>query len=319
MNVLRPLGAALTRAARLTMGLGLAALVASQPTQAFAQAAEAAAAPAVDKVEGHGPQLWVVRDADSTIYLFGTVHLLRPETRWRSARIQSAFDSASELWLEFPNPDNPTEVVPIIQQHGLSPQRPLSGLLTAEEFARLTAAGATIGVPEAQLNASRPWFAALTLTVAAVTKAGFSPTSGGELVIKKMADAAGKPVKGFETADQQVRLLASLPEADQLAFLRGTLEQFDEARPFMDRMVEAWASGDVVGLQDLVVDEIRGQSEELYQVILARRNADWAEQIDTMLDGSGTVFVAVGAGHLLGPDSVQILLERRGIEVDQVE
>ena len=301
------------------LGLGLAAAVAFQPCLALAQAASAAQAPAVRPIQGDGPALWVVRDADSTIYLFGTVHLLRPETAWRTARVQQAFDSASEVWLEFPNPDDPTGLIPVIQQHGLSPQRPLSGLLEAEEFARLVAAGATIGVPEVQLNLSRPWFAALTLTVAAVNKAGYDPQSGVELVVKRMAEAAGKPVKGFETADQQIRLLAGLSEADQLAFLRGTLEQFDQAGADMDRMVDAWAAGDVATLRPLVVDEMRGQSEALYQTLLARRNADWAEQIDTMLDGSGTAFVAVGAGHLLGPDSVQTLLERRGVQVDKVE
>lgn len=299
------------------LGLGLAGAVVFQPVDAFAQARSRPAATVRD-AGNSGPALWVVRDADSTIYLFGTVHLLRPQTVWRWAKVENAFDSASEIWFEFANVNDSASVQPVIREHGLSPDRPLSGLLTPEEFSRLTAAAATIGVPEAQINASRPWFAAVTLTVAGITKAGYDPQSGGELILRQRADAAHKTVRGFETADQQVRLLAGMPEADQLSFLRGTLEEFDQGAENMDRLVDTWAAGDVAGLQPLVVDGLRSQSEELYRTILVRRNTDWAGQIQHILEGSGTVFIAVGGGHLLGPDSVQTILERRGVEVDEV-
>ena len=307
--------------ARLTagvvLGVGLAAAVVA-PVHAQATAAAAEAAPAiraVPRAEGQGPAMWVVKDADSTLYLFGTVHLLRPTTAWGTDRIDAAFDSADKLVLEISNPDDQAAVIPLIQQHGLSPATPLSSLLTAEELAKLDAAGQTIGLSAAQLDPFRPWFAALTLSVAPLAKAGYDPASGVELILKARAEAAGKPVTGFETIDEQIRILAGFPQEDQLAFLRSTLEDFDTATTDLDKLVEAWATGDVEAIETVGVDPMRESSEELYQALLVRRNTNWADQIQTELAGSGTAFIAVGAAHLAGDDSVQEILERRGVEV----
>ena len=307
--------------ARLTagvvLGVGLAAAVVA-PVHAQTAAAAAEAAPAiraVPRAEGQGPAMWVVKDADSTLYLFGTVHLLRPTTAWGTDRIDAAFDSADKLVLEISNPDDQAAVIPLIQQHGLSPATPLSSLLTAEELAKLDAAGQTIGLSAAQLDPFRPWFAALTLSVAPLAKAGYDPASGVELILKARAEAAGKPVTGFETIDEQIRILAGFPQEDQLDFLRSTLEDFDTATTDLDKLVEAWATGDVEAIETVGVDPMRESSEELYQALLVRRNTNWADQIQTELAGSGTVFIAVGAAHLAGDDSVQEILERRGVEV----
>ena len=310
-----------TTVARLTAGVvlgdGLAAAVVA-PVHAQTAAAAAEAAPAiraVPRAEGQGPAMWVVKDADSTLYLFGTVHLLRPTTAWGTQRVDADFDSADKLVLEISNPDDQAAVIPLIQQHGLSPATPLSSLLTAEELAKLDAAGQTIGLSAAQLDPFRPWFAALTLSVAPLAKAGYDPASGVELILKARAEAAGKPVTGFETIDEQIRILAGFPQEDQLDFLRSTLEDFDTATTDLDKLVEAWATGDVEAIETVGVDPMRESSEELYQALLVRRNTNWADQIQTELAGSGTVFIAVGAAHLAGDDSVQEILERRGVEV----
>ena len=303
--------------AGVVLGVGLAAAVVA-PVHAQRAAAAAEAAPAiraVPRAEGQGPAMWVVKDADSTLYLFGTVHLLRPTTAWGTDRIDAAFDSADKLVLEISNPDDQAAVIPLIQQHGLSPATPLSSLLTAEELAKLDAAGQTIGLSAAQLDPFRPWFAALTLSVAPLAKAGYDPASGVELILKARAEAAGKPVTGFETIDEQIRILAGFPQEDQLDFLRSTLEDFDTATTDLDKLVEAWATGDVEAIETVGVDPMRESSEELYQALLVRRNTNWADQIQTELAGSGTVFIAVGAAHLAGDDSVQEILERRGVEV----
>ena len=300
------------------LGLGLAAAVVSPAAAQVVTPPVADAAPAIRAVppaEGQGPALWVIKDADSTLYLFGTVHLLRPTTAWGTDRIDAAFDSADKLVLEISNPDDQAAVIPLIQQHGLSPATPLSSLLTAEELAKLDAAGQTIGLSAAQLDPFRPWFAALTLSVAPLAKAGYDPASGVELILKARAEAAGKPVTGFETIDEQIRILAGFPQENQLDFLRSTLEDFDTATTDLDKLVEAWATGDVAAIETVGVDPMRESSEELYQALLVRRNTNWADQIQTELAGSGTVFIAVGAAHLAGDDSVQEILERRGVEV----
>ena len=304
------------------LGLGLAGAVIFQPAQAFAQAVEAAPAATarvVPQAPGAGPALWAIRDADSTIYLFGTVHVLRPTTPWGSARVDAAFAGADDIWFEISNPDDQAAIIPLVQQHGISPDRPLSSLLTAEELTDLSAAAAGAGMTAAQIDIFRPWLAGLTLSVAPLIKAGYDPQSGVEMILKARADAAGKPVHGFETIDKQVGILAGMSEADQLSFLRSTLEAYDDATTELDAMVNAWATGDVATLEKVSVEEMQAESPAVYQALLVQRNTDWAGQIQTLLAGSGTAFIAVGAAHLVGDDSVQEILADRGVAVTREE
>ena len=300
------------------LGLGLAAALVLEPTRAFAQAAapaSAAAPRAVPRSPGAGPALWMIRDADSTLYLFGTVHVLRPTTAWGSARVDAAFDSADQIWFEISNPDDTTAIIPLIQQHGVSPDRQLSHLVTTGQLNLLDSAARSIGSDAVQMDIYRPWLAALTLSIAPLVRAGYDPQSGVELTLKARADAAGKPVHGFETIDKQVRILAGMPESEQLAYLASTLESWEDATVELDRMVEAWASGDVATLETVGVDEMETESPALYRALLVQRNTDWADQIQTLMEGSGTLFIAVGAAHLAGDDSVQEILVDRGLTV----
>ncbi|WP_332658869.1 TraB/GumN family protein [Brevundimonas sp.] len=318
-----------TRAAHLArtalgavLGLGLAGAVVFQPAQAFAQAAEAAPAAAarvVPRADGAGPALWAIRDADSTIYLFGTVHVLRPTTAWGSARVDAAFAGADDIWFEVSNPDDQAAIIPLVQQHGISPDRPLSSLLTAEELTALNTAAAGAGLTAAQMDIFRPWLAGLTLSVAPMLKAGYDPQSGVEQILKARADEIGIPVHGFETLDKQVGILAGMSEADQLSFLRSTLEAYDDATTELDAMVNAWATGDIVTLEKVSVDEMRAEAPAVYEALLVQRNTDWASQIQKLLAGSGTAFIAVGAAHLVGDDSVQEILADRGVAVTREE
>ncbi|MFA4900263.1 MAG: TraB/GumN family protein [Brevundimonas sp.] len=297
-------------------GLALFVAIAGVPADALAQTA-APAAPA--PIQGEGPALWVVKDADSTLYLFGSVHVLRPTTGWASPRVEAAFDSASDIWFEISNPDDQAAIMPLIQQHGLSPETPLSSRLTSEENAELDAAAKAMGASAAQLQPMKPWLAALSLSVAPLIKAGYDPKSGVELVLKARAEAAGKPIHGFETIDKQVGILAGMPDDVQLVFLRETLKDYENAAKKLDEMVEAWARGDVATLDRVTITEMKEASPALYQAVLVDRNTDWANQIQTLLEGSGTAFIAVGAAHLTGDDSVQAILQKRGVTVEAAQ
>lgn len=297
-------------------GLALFVAIANVPADALAQTA-APAAPA--PIQGEGPALWVVRDADSTLYLFGSVHVLRPTTGWSSPRVEAAFDSASDIWFEISNPDDQAAIMPLIQQRGLSPETPLSSRLTPQENAELDAAAQVMGASAAQLQPMKPWLAALSLSVAPLIKAGYDPKSGVELVLKARAEAASKPIHGFETIDKQIGILAGLPDDVQLAFLRETLKDYENAATKLDEMVEAWARGDVATLDRVTITEMKEASPALYQAILVDRNTDWANQIQTLLEGSGTAFIAVGAAHLTGDDSVQAILQKRGVTVEAAQ
>jgi uncharacterized protein len=245
--------------------------------------------------------------------------VLRPTTGWASPRVNAAFESASDIWFEISNPDDQAAMIPLIQQYGLSPQTPLSSRLTPEELAELDVAAKAIGASAAQLEPMKPWLVGLSLSVAPLIKAGYDPQSGVELALKARAEAAGKPIHGFETIEEQIGMLATLPDDVQLEFLRETLKDYDQAVVRLDSMVEAWAKGDVPALERLIVEDMKTDAPELYKVLLVDRNTDWADQIQTQLQGSGTAFIAVGAAHLTGDDSVQSILKSRGVAVESVE
>lgn len=302
MSIARPFASA---------ALSVTLLLTGAPAGAVEQQAPGAPAPA----NGAGPALWVVRDADSTLYLFGTVHFLRPTTAWETPRITEAFDSADVLVLEVADPEDRTAALPLVQQYGMSPDTRLASLLTGEELARFDAAARTLGASAAQMDGMRPWLAGVALSASVLVKAGYDPGSGVDMILRSRAIAASTRIEGLESPEMQIQMLAGFPPAGQLAFLRRTLEDFDNALAVPDRLVEAWAAGDIEAIEALAVMPMRRNSELVYQAVLVQRNIRWADKIATMLEGSGTTFVAVGVLHLVGDDSVPAILEARGLEL----
>jgi len=319
------LGSVARKTAGAALGLGLTVSLVSPvvaqtaPTPAAAPPAPAVAAAtqAAPVVMGN-PALWVIRDADSTIYLFGTFHALRPTTQWRTPAVEQALAASRELWLEIEDPENPAALQPLIMQLGLSPATPLSSRLNDADKALLAAAAQRAGMPPQALEPMRPWLAGLTLAVAPLIQAGYDPTKGVDTLLRQAAVERGMTIRAFETPEQQFRFFADLPPEQELAFLRSALEDFEEGPAMIDRLAVDWAEGDVSGIERLMVDEMRADSPELYRVLIVNRNAAWTTRIRQMLAGSGTAFIAVGAGHLAGPDSVQAMLARNGVQAQRV-
>lgn len=263
------------------------------------------------------PALWVVKDEDSTIYLFGTVHVLKPDTVWHTPAVDKALADSSELWIEV-EADDPAVMQPLILKYGMDPANPLSKKLTPEQKARLDAAAMTVGVPPAALEPMRPWFAGLTLGLVQMMKAGYDPQSGVEAKLKAEAKTAGKPIRTLETPDQQIGFFGNLPSAIETEFLLSSLDEVDTAMTELDKLVAAWASGDTEALDALLSQEMKDKYPELHEVLLENRNKAWAESIDQILDGKGVIMIAVGAGHLVGEDSVQAQLAKRGIKAERL-
>lgn len=268
------------------------------------------------------PAFWVVRDADSTIYLLGTIHLLKPETVWRGPKLDAAINQADELWLELPTTDPEAmqgEMLQLVSKYGLAPQAPLSKDLTPEEMKTLDDAAKLAGLSAAQLNFFRPWFAALTISTAAMTHAGYDPASGVDSKIETLFRAREIKPKGLETAEEQISIFAGMSREQELEYLRQTMDEYERAPVELDKMVTSWAAGDVPALEELFVTEMKEEGPDLYQTLLVNRNANWTNQIQEMLKGKGVTFIAVGAGHLIGPDSVLAMLKARGVESERVQ
>lgn len=262
------------------------------------------------------PAMWVVKDKDSTIYLFGTIHALRPDVVWRNPKLDKAMTSAGELWLELPTTDGDAmakEALPLLAKYGVATGPKISDLLTPEEYKTLAEAAQLAGLTAAQLNAFRPWFASLGLSTAAIKAAGYDPTSGVDRKIEAAFKERSITPKGLETVEDQLMVFATMSPDVELELLRQTLKEFHKAPTELDKMVAAWTAGDVKNLEKLFVKDMRKEDVGLYKRLLTDRNTKWATEIQQMLKGQGVVFIAVGAGHLVGPDSVQVQLKKLGI------
>lgn len=276
------------------------------------------------------PPMWVVKDEDSTLYLFGTVHLLDPSIQWRTERVTGALDAATELWVEIAiPPGGEAELAMQMLQRALSPSTPLSSRLDEQERTRLRALlerspeGAALGMV---IEMARPWFATVMLGIVPLMRAGYDPAAGADMILTQLAREQGDAVKGLETAEQQLEWIAGGTDAEQLAALKQLLalpdSEFDAMVKTLDEAVRAWMKGDTAPLTAYVEswrkgDGGAGSAGMSYEVLLENRNENWAGQIAQLLQGKGVAFIAVGGGHLVGPDSVQAKLAARGIRVSR--
>jgi uncharacterized protein len=254
------------------------------------------------------PALWKVQGPQATVYLFGTIHVLKPATAWNSPKVDRALKAADALYLEIDNADDPSALQPLMLQYGLDPTHPLSTKLDASERAALDKALASLGVGEPTLEVMRPWMAGLMLNVLPLVKAGYDPKASVEHVLTLAARADGKPVRGFETAEQQVRYLADLPPAEEVAFLDSAVDDASKGTGEIDAMVAAWEAGDTSKIAEVMNDDMKTKYPDLYRRLIVERNQRFARQVADLANGKGVYFVAVGAGHLAGPDSVQSML-----------
>jgi uncharacterized protein YbaP (TraB family) len=265
------------------------------------------------------PALWVVKDKDSTIYLFGTIHVLKPTTQWRSPKITKAFTDADDVVTEIVEPDDKAVTQALMLKYGIDRATPLTAKLKPETYTKLDTAAQGMGFPAHGMDAMRPWMAAITVSMVPLFQAGYDPESGVEKKLTAQAKAAGKPIAGFETLEQQLRFFADMTPDQETQLLESTLDEIDEGPAKVDALVTAWAAGDQAALKTQMIDEMQQDYPDVYKLLLVDRNQDWAQQIKAKLAGSGVSFVAVGAGHLTGPDSVQAQLSKLGIKVARVE
>lgn len=281
---------------------------------AFAAWAMSACAPS-----GPGePALWRIADADSEIWLYGTVHLLPAEVRWRGERFEAAFAAADELVTETDTSAAAAQTFPVLAaRYGTLPEgEALSDRLAPGDRTRLARVASRVGLDAGALDRLRPWLAALQLSTAFALREGHLAEAGVEAVLAQEARAQGKRTSYFETPEQQVRILAGLAPQDEARFLSATLRQIEEDAETLDALDRAWASGDVAELESLLDAQWQESGQAIHEAIILRRNRVWADAIARRLEGSGRIFVAVGAAHLVGEGSVVALLRERGIAVE---
>ena len=305
------------RASLFALAAAPIALFASNPAFAEAQPSAQTAAATTTAAPAKGPALWKVADADTTIYLFGTVHVLPKEIEWYDATIAKALEGSDILVTEI-TMDSSSEAAmqQLTMTKGMLPAgTTLRSLLTAEQTTQYTAALAKLGAPPEAFDPLKPWLAALTFTIVPLMQSGYDPNSGVEKVL--LSKVGDKPKGALETAEFQLGIFDGMAQDAQVTFMMEAATEMDKAKPMLDRMVAEWAKGDADQLAAVMNEGL--DDPKVAEALLYSRNANWAEWIDTRLDQPGTVFIAVGAGHLAGAKSVQDVLAQKGIKVTRVK
>lgn len=292
---------------RVGAGLGISLLLGSVPASARS--------PEVAR-----PALWKVSDPDTTIYLFGTIHLLPEALKWRTPAFDQAVSAAQQLVVEtIVDQQNPAS----LQQAELSlgfakGLPPITQRVPAAQVPKLRQAIAKTGLPQKYFDQMKTWLAAITLLSVEFHDMGLKGTSGPEEILRQQFLSAHKSIGQLETNSEQFSYFDKMSEKAQRELLEGALEPKDSTDKEFDGMLSSWAHGDVKGIA-LTFNRELSQSSEIRTILLQQRNANWAKWIEQRMSQPGTILLAVGAGHLAGKDSVVAKLRSDGYKVRRLQ
>lgn len=267
------------------------------------------------------PALWVVRDADSEIYLFGTLHALPPAMRWRTPAYDAAYARAQTVWFEAQIDGIGTDAfVKLLSRYGVDLDRTLSGRLPAGDLRALRRQ-----VDVAKIDHLRPWAAALMMSMQPMLERGARAQAGADMATARRARTGAKTIRALETLEDQARMFAGLPEPAELKYLseviRGRAPRLALPLPGRAATLEAaWLSGDFsMGLGPEMVADMRRQNPALQEALLTRRNLAWGDVLAQRMDGAGVDLVNVGALHMVGDGGLPALMRARGFTVERVQ
>lgn len=263
--------------------------------------------------------VWKVTQGDSTLYLGGTCHVLRPSDFPLPPEFDAAYAAAGKVYFEtdFDRARSP-EMQQVLAQHGMfTDGRTLKDVLSPEAWATVEAHAAKRGLPVAQLQGMRPWLFALALSIMELQRMGVTQ-EGVDAHYFAKARADGRPVGQLETFEQQVAFITGMAGDDPSAFIQQGLSDLDQVSVKMPQLFTAWRSGNLPELDRLMNEEIRMKFPELHRTLLVERNNAWMKKLDELLATPDVEFVLVGAGHMSGDEGLVAQLRARGATIEQI-
>lgn len=279
--------------------------------------------------KGEGvPSMWKMSDEDTDIYIFGTFHLLPEGVNWRTSKFDAVLEDMNALYVEadIESPEALQKLQMGLGQASLNTDgTPLSEAM-GDDYGKIAPAFTSLGVPEAsvepmlaQMEGVMPWAVGLSLTQMQLQSFGYNMETGVEKTLLSKAKADGITVGYLEEGIAQIKALSGNPKADQIESLKLQLATFDSTKDQLETLMGEWADGDENGIGVLMANPDVGVSKVGYNLLLKDRNTAWIPKIEAILDDPGTKLVAVGAGHLAGPDSVITMLESKGHKVEVIQ
>ncbi|MBT8093147.1 MAG: TraB/GumN family protein [Gammaproteobacteria bacterium] len=276
-------------------------------------------APALADTDGHPVTLWRVAGNANTVYLLGSIHLLRPQDHPLPAVIERVYRDAEVLIMELDMDDvDSISTQQLFKSSGvLQDDRTLRDLMGEDAYEQAARAAEAIDIPIELLAKSEPWLAAVTVEMMALYRIGFNPLYGIESYMTTKAANDSKPIDGLESVEEQLEFLDGLSLQAQRDMLLQTLEDSVEISESIDEMVRAWRHGDIAALENGLLDSM-AEHQELHEALVTQRNRRWVTQIRSLLDDSDDYLIIVGALHLVGEEGVPELLAAEGLEVSQL-
>ncbi len=274
---------------------------------------------AVAEEPGHPVTLWAVEGQNNTVYLLGSIHVLRSQDYPLPSILNEAYDDAEVLIMEIDMDDlDPFVAQAAFTDYGmLHDEQTLQDLMGEELYAEALAAADAINIPLDMLKKTEPWYAAMIIEIMMLGRIGFDPSLGVEMHMQSKAQNDGKSIEGLETIEEQVQFLDSMSLPAQREMLLSTLSESGKLTEMMDDMVDAWRHGDIAALEAGMLQELAG-NEELYKLLVTDRNDRWVETIGTLLDDADDYLIIVGALHLIGDKGVPQQLQQNGRSVHQL-
>lgn len=264
--------------------------------------------------------LWAVEGEHNTVWLLGSVHVLRAGDATLPTAAEEAFDDAEQIVMEvdLDGADaDPLALATAMQSQALLPEGQTLRSVLGSDYAAMNAQARQSGIDLASLDPFAPWLVAMAVLDQEMARRGYLPEHGVEQTLARRAAQQGKPIEGLETAAEQFAMLASMPLPTQKRFLQMTLDESAELDQELADMLAAWRTGNTAALAAMLEEESQ-TFPDLYRRLTIERNRAWVQQIDRMLDSRDDYLVVVGAMHLVGPESVVDLLRRRGHRVTQL-
>ncbi len=269
------------------------------------------------------PALWKVTGTkpgqQGSAYMFGTIHILPKNVNWRTPLLETALKDSDRLIIEVLGLEDTQNAARIFSKLAISPDQPeIETRVKPSLRDDLDAVIDKSNIPEFALNRMESWAAALSLASAQTNALGLDSGEGVEKKLTAQFDDFDKPVEGLETIEQQLGYFDTLPESQQRDMLTSVVEEAADTKGAFERLFNAWISGDT----DKIVELSNGgilEDPKTREKLLVARNQDWTDQLDKRLQSPGISFVAVGAAHLVGPDAVQAMLEKRGYKIEKIQ
>ena len=263
--------------------------------------------------------VWRVSDGNNSVYLGGTVHLLRPSDYPLPEEYEQAYQGSSELYFEtnISSMSDLSVQAQMLQQLTYSDGRTLKTVLSEDAYTTLEDYTATIGMPLMMLEQFKPGMIISTLQVLEFQRIGFTP-QGVDAFFNTRALGDAKDIGALETIEEQIGFLAAMGEGNESEFILLSLEDLENTNASMEEMITAWRNGDESALQKLFVDDMQQRAPGLFDSLISQRNLRWMPQIEAMFEDPDTEFVLVGAAHLIGGEGLVQLLQSKGYEVSQL-